>query len=170
MDNGASDQMTIKFVDGLVTELQTYLVTNLNTKVSAVNTLFGDTLLTDFVTTNIRTDDPREGAPVVTPSLHIIAISAGLPLWRDGMMQSNVNMLFWLTARHQVAQSLKHTLYRYSLALWNTLVAGHADGTITWKMDVGEPPQFDFTETYGADAVLYGNASLSVGFEQHEVA
>lgn len=161
--------MSIKLTDELARQLHTYLSANINTQVAAVDTLFSDAIdLTPFGASEIRYDDPRDGARTVVPVLNIVCINGRMTDWRQNSARPMMRFMFWITCRDQDAQVLRRKLYRYLLALWNTLVAGHFASSIDWSM-VGEP-EFDYSETYGSEAVLYADSRLIAEFTTLEVA
>lgn len=161
--------MTVQLTGELIDDLKTYLAANLPTFVDAVNTAFGDDItLGDF--DSVRVDDPDSGVRVqmVNATLHVVATVGSIGTWGNGYAMPTQDVVFWVTARDQDKQVLRRKLYRYLLVVWNTLVAGHFDSSIAWNMGIEVDPEFDYSETFTRENVMYADARLAIKFQAME--
>lgn len=161
--------MTIKLTDELIDEIREHLASDLPTRITAVNAAFADAItLANFDA--VRVDDPETGVrtQMIAATLHVVATVGSIGHWNQSVAHTTQDVVLWVTARDQDKQVLRRKLYRYLLAVWNSLVAGHYSGEIPWSMGIDIEPQFDYSETFTRDNVMYADARLVIRFATME--
>lgn len=163
--------MTILLTDKLVDDLRAYVDANVGTYITAVNTAFNDAITLGSVD-SVRVDDPETGVRVQIQNavVNIVATVGTIGHWNQSVAHAGQDVVFWITVREQDKEALRRKLYRYLLALWNCLVAGHYSADFDWAMGIEVDPQFDYSETFTSNNVLHADARLVIRFATMEAA
>jgi len=130
--------MAIQLVEGLIDELIAHLTSDMPAILDAIDTQYGDGVTLLDPTYSKADPELPEGSEVFDTTIFVIAAESDLGMWRQTTVLAEHDVVLWLVTSDIAPEDLRKRAYRYALAIFRTLVAGHFDSSITWNM-IGTP-------------------------------
>ena len=131
--------MAWTLAEGIVKEVIDHLDADLAAKLNTLDTEYNDGItLTDPI--DIVYTDPElpTGGAMLAPRIHVIASQTRMQEWRQTTVRGEHDVVIWVTAQDPDLENLRKRIYRYGRAIFEVMVAGHFDSSITWNM-IGLP-------------------------------
>ncbi len=159
--------MALDFGEDLADEIVAHLTSDLPAALAVIDAEFGDSIVLD----NIRQysiADPTQESDVVTdyPRLSVVVPRVVLPAFSDVYAFTEFAVALWLVVLEPDVEPLFRRRARTMRAIWQTIVAGFGDASITGKLDAAldgtaPRPTIDFTPTITAGAAYMSDAVLT---------
>lgn len=148
-------------VEGLVTEVRTYLKNNLGPIFVEVDSRYPAKIGLEPVK-DWRIDDPVNGQlPNLLPCGWVISGNMIVPQWNATGQLVESDLVVWILFSDSDASRLRQRTYRSTLAIWECLKKGHYDGSIRWVI-IGDP-EMDFSEVIaGGESQLFADCRVRV--------
>ena len=158
--------MTQKGTGGVRDAIITYLTANLPAKLNAIDTAFGDGLVTDDPVNYLRSD----GSVLSVPAFPIVVVKADRETvhkfgnaYTDGIYRFLIHVLI----EDQEPETLEKRVERTAQAIWETMVDGEWAAAVA--PIVGEQPEIAYSSTYTDPSNNYlAGATIRVSLRQLE--
>lgn len=157
--------MAWTLAEGAVTAIRDYLVTNLPTKLDALDTAYGDGITLDDIVTSYLAEQSLATIPAF-PVLFVIAPASQIERWTPSVTDASHHLLIGVIAIDQDPETLRKRLYRYMRATWEVLVAGRAAASFAYV--IGPDARLEFSPIYSKDEQFMGDARVEVSMRLTE--
>ena len=126
--------------EGIVDEVIQHLRDDLKAKLTSLDAEYNDGITLENPRNFFRKDPeaPLSGTQIMAPEVFVLAPLTSLENWRETTVDAVHSVVVWLITQDVDLENLRKRVYRYGRALFEVLVAGHFDASITWNM-VGTP-------------------------------
>lgn len=130
--------------EAFVDEYIAYLVANLETKISALNTEYADQLLENIAEESVYKGEIDLNHVANWPAIFVLVEGSTLDQGHHEFMQQTLDVNASVLVLDQDSEKLREKIYRYTRAIIELLMEGHEAGSISWH------PKFD-----GASTIRY---------------
>jgi len=149
--------MSIKLAPGLINDMVEYLEDNLQSHLTAEETIWGDGIALPEPNGIIKRDpdDPRRmNNP---PYLYVVVSRSPIYDWSSAHIMSQHQLILWLVAQDSDPEQLRTMIYRYGNALFKCLIA--ADGSLDYRM--AQPAGANMPELDYGETLTRGNVAMA---------
>ncbi len=157
-------------VEAIVDEIIQHFKDDLRAKLKTLDAEYKDGIILAEPRAIRMTDPeaPASGISIMAPELFVIGAETNFELWRQTTVMSTHAIVIWLMAQDADREILRKRVYRYGRALFEVLVAGHFDSSITWNMI--DPISISYSPIMAREHESLADVRILANFTKQETA